>query len=93
MLFPLGTSTCSERTRGNLGEVFVSKLCLGTPVVLGRSSSLSHDVTRAQPRSQGLSSLAPGGKMRDPGNEVDSRALLFQTKEVGRFIRVSIQCQ
>ena len=28
-----------------------------------------HGISR-KPRSQGLSSFAPGGKMRDPGNEV-----------------------
>ena len=33
-----------------------------------------------QPRSQGLSSYRPGGKMRDSGNEVESRE---KTKFVG----------
>ena len=30
-----------------------------------------------QPRSQGLSSSRPSGKMRDPGNEVGGGAQLF----------------
>ena len=39
--------------------------------VLDSLFSFLYDIM-IQPRSQGLSSLAPeGGKMRDPGNEVD----------------------
>ena len=30
-----------------------------------------------QPRSQGLSSYPPGGKMRDPGNEVEFYLLTY----------------
>ena len=39
--------------------------CYNLPV-----ATVSDVVAVVQPRSQGLSSLAPGVKMRDPGNEV-----------------------